>query len=112
PGAGRTVSDRVPGCVDGEGTGRRACAEQGDLRCTGREPGGAEGSAGAMGGAGGRSEVLVAGFDRATESRGEGYFHRLRGRAERIPEGGQTTTPTGWRMLRALSQMRRRRAAA
>ena len=31
-----------------------------------------------------RSQVLAAGADRAEESRGEGYLHRLRGRAERI----------------------------
>ncbi len=37
-----------------------------------------------MGGADGGREVLAAGVDGTAESRGEGYFHRLRGRAERL----------------------------
>src|SRR5205085_1241442 len=76
--------DRLLRCPDGEGAGRRPRAEQGDLRGAGRRPGRAEGSAGAMGGTDGRSQVLAASSDRVTESRGEGHFHRLRGRAERI----------------------------
>src|SRR5690349_17662065 len=63
---------------------RRARAEQGYLCGAGREPGRAEGSAGVVGGADGRSEVLVAGAHRAAEPRGEGYLHCLRGRAERL----------------------------
>ena len=59
-------------------------AEQGDLCGDGRQPGGAEGSAGAVGGAERRSQVLAAGADGAEEPRGEGHLHRLRGWAERI----------------------------
>ena len=54
PATGGDVSDRVSGRADGEGAGRRARAEQGDLCGAGGEPGGAEGSPGAVGGAAAR----------------------------------------------------------
>src|SRR6516225_559927 len=55
PTAGRVVPHRLSGCADGEGTRRRRRTEQSDLRGAGGEPGRAEGSAGAVGGAAGRS---------------------------------------------------------
>src|SRR3984957_13894065 len=70
--AGRVISHGVSGRTDGEGTGRGAHPEQGDLRGAGSEPGGAEGSAGVVDGADGRSEVLAAGADGVAEPWGEG----------------------------------------
>ena len=51
PAAGRGLSHRVPGRADGEGARRGPRPEQGHLCGAGREPGRAEGSAGAVGGA-------------------------------------------------------------
>src|ERR1700684_72911 len=82
--AGRAVSHGVSGRADGEGAGRGAHPEQGDLRGAGGESGGAEGSAGAVGSAERGSEVLAASADRAAESGSERYLHRLRRWAERI----------------------------
>ena len=70
PAAGGAVSHRVSGRADGEGARRRTRTEQGHLCGAGSEPGRAEGSAGAVGGADGRSEVLAAGADRADRTAG------------------------------------------
>jgi hypothetical protein len=77
--------------------------EQGHLRGAGSQPGGPEGSAGAVGGTDGRIQVLVAGADGVTEPGREGHFHRLRGRAERISgsDRGGVSTHRGAVMHRA-----------
>src|SRR5246127_5721168 len=50
----------------------------------GRQPGRPEGSAGTVGGADGRREVLAAGADGVAEPGSEGHLDRLRGWAERV----------------------------
>ena len=87
PAAGRGLSDRVPGRAVREDSGRRPRTEPCDLRGDRRQPGGEQGSAGIVGGRGGRRQVLAAGADGNAEPWGAGYLHRLRGRAERISGG-------------------------
>src|SRR5437016_12574802 len=81
---GGATSHRVSGRADGESARRGSHPEQSHLRGAGCEPGGAEGSAGVMGGAERRSEVLAASADGVAEPRREGHPDRVRGWAERI----------------------------
>src|SRR5579883_1130784 len=84
PAVGSYLSDPVSGRAAREDTRCWARAEPRHLRGDRGEARRRQGSAGAVGRAGGRGKILAAGSDGAEEPRGAGYFHRLCGRAEGI----------------------------
>ncbi|SRR5579883_114001 len=84
PAVGGYLSDPVSGRAAREDTRCWARAEPRHLRGDRGEARRRQGSAGAVGRAGGRGKILAAGSDGAEEPPGAGYFHRLCGRAEGI----------------------------